>query len=223
MIQNLSALKASLNCRVILLFLTAAIVPACSGGHDSGGSGIYIPPGPIPLPVASDNWSSGSPSANWEVVTSPATVDTTVGAPAGSMVVGNSSGAGEVRTAGVFNVTNAFGGLTIAMDAAYLSESPFIEIYDAANPPPASPVAIAALFDAGVVYRIGADVIQQTVTNDGGFHRYTFTIASGTASWKRDGIIQLTVLSPAVDSVGVYISSGAFASVWVDNFLITAP
>jgi hypothetical protein len=213
--------------RMLGVLVCVLVVPACGG--DSSSSTVPsipdfpIPPGPGPITLVSDDWSSGSPSPNWVIVSGPATVDNAVGAPPGSMKVGSTTASGEVRSYYKFNTANSLGGITIQMDAAYLSESPSIKIYDADQlPPSASPVAIAVLFDGAVVYRIGSTIIQQNVVNDGNWHSFTLQIGGGTGTWKRDGVTQLTA-PVTVGWAMIYISSGLDVSVWIDNVIVTAP
>lgn len=216
--------------RLFGILLCALVIPAC-GSDSSDDVPVYsipdfqIPPGPGPVTVRSDDWSSGTPSSNWVITDAPATVDTVVGTPPGSMQVGATGAtldAGEVRSAYKFNVGNSLGGITIQIDAAYLSEIPSLMIYDADQlPPGGSPVAIASLFDGAIVYRVGSTAIQQNVANDGNWHRFTLQLGGGSGTWRRDGVAQLT----AALNVGwavIYISSG-FDAVWVDNVVITAP
>jgi len=216
--------------RILAAIAAALLIPACGGSSSSSVPAIVVPPivfppGPGPVTLISDDWAGGAISSNWVIVRAPATVDTTVGVPPASMIIGDSTDGGEVRSFHKFNVANPnpFGGITIEMDVAFLSESPSIKIWDADRYPTLPGVeAIAFFFDAAIAYRIGTDTYQQNVVNDGNWHRLTFQIGSGTASWKWDGVTQL-VAPLTVDWIMIEITSGLFVSVWIDNVLVTAP
>lgn len=215
--------------RITALLIATVLIPACGGSSSSPSvppiviPEIIFPPGPGPVTLISDDWTGGAISTNWVVTRAPATVDTSVGNAPASMIVGDSTNWGEVRSFHKFDVSNVLGGITVEMDVAFLSEFPSIAIYDADQYPSAGGVeALAFFFDAAVAYRIGSDLFQQNVVNDGNWHRFTFQIGSGTASWKRDGVTQLTA-PLTVDWIMIEITSGSFVSVWIDNVLVTAP
>lgn len=211
------------------LLALALLVPAC--GSDSSSSSVPsipefpIPPGPGPFTLKSDNWDSGQPSSNWIIVRAPATVDAGVGAPPASMVIGDATDGGEVRSFHKFDsgAANPMGSITVRMDVAFLSELPTIAIYDADQlPPSGTALAVATMFDDGIAYRVGNDLFQQNVINDGNWHTFEIKIGSGVGTWKRDGATQL-VGSVTSGWIVIYIRSGSFVSVWIDNVAVTAP
>jgi hypothetical protein len=211
--------------RSLGILLCAIVIPACGGSDSPSVPSIPdwpIPPGPGPFTLKSDDWSSGNPSANWTILDGPAIADNTTGAPIGSMKVGAAGDTGEVRSAYKFNVTNSLGGITIQIDAAYLSEIPAIKIYDDSQLPPASPGAIVTFFDSAIVYRVGSTTFQQNIVNDNNWHRFVLQLSAGSGTWKRDGVTQVT--GPlTLDWAVIYITSGLNVPVWVDNAVITAP
>lgn len=214
MVNFHGSISGAFRQRIYLLVVASLCLPACGGG---GGSGIppYTPVGPIVL--LSDNWASGV-SSNWQIVSSSATVNYSVGNPAPSMLVNAASGpTAEVRTASTFSTGY---GLTIAMDVLVGTSTGGINIINNATPSPIS--TYASITSGSVQYAINGQAAAVNYTPDSSWHRYVFKVAlNGTASWSRDGVVQFTGTLP---SGRVYVDLRDVATgTYFDNALITSP
>jgi hypothetical protein len=175
--------------------------------RDSGGG---------PKVLFKDDFSGSFPAPSWTNVTSTS-VDDAMGNPPPSLMIGDGTGTGHARTVATFSTS---GGLTISFDLRSGTGTAWtVSLVDISNPKYDTQLTNGICRIAGAYTGFGAPQDKQ-------WHRYTFEVVKGGATWSRDGAIILTH-AYTVGAVYVQMSGtrGTAASEYVsfDNLLITSP